>query len=136
MCFQWPDPISGVADFITFVGVPVLVYTTFGLYRELKKAREPQSVSHGCLEFVDADRPLGINLVPLEEVTAIPRAGDIVSLPGETRGQENRGAGNYRVLSVMFSYLEDFDGEVDQPCAALPSKITVNVRNMKNEGRP
>jgi hypothetical protein len=136
MSFQWPDPISGIADFITFVGVPVLVYTTFGLYRELKKARQPQSVSHGCLEFADADRRLAINLVPLEEVTAIPRAGDIVLLPGETRGQENRGAGNYRVLSVEFIYLEDFEEEVDQPCAALPSKIVVNVRNMQNEVRP
>jgi hypothetical protein len=133
MSFTWPDPISFVADVIAIVGIPTLAVSTAKLYKDAKKAREPQSVSHGCLEFADVDRRLGINLVPLEEITAIPRAGDIVLLPGETRDHENRGGGAYRVQSVEFSYLEDYYGEVDQPCAALPSKIIVNVRNMENE---
>jgi hypothetical protein len=133
MSFQWPDPISLLADIIAIIGIPTLAVSTRNLYSDAKKAGEPQSVSHGCLEFADVDQRVGINLVPLKEITAIPRAGDIVLLPGETRDHENRGGGNYRVLSVEFSYLEDYYGEVDQPCAALPSKIIVNVRNMENE---
>lgn len=130
MSFAWPDPISFVADLIAIVGIPTLYVSTKTLYKDVKGAREPQAVSHGCLEFADADRRVGINLVPLKEVTAIPRAGDLVLLPGETRGMENRGAGLYRVLSVEFTYLEDYQGEVDQPCGALPAKIIANVRKI------
>jgi len=130
MPFPLPDPISLFADVIAIVGIPTLAVSTVNLYRQEKKALQPQSVSHGCLEFADADRRLGINLVPLTDVTAIPRAGDVVFLPGETRGQENRGAGTYRVVRVEFAYLEDYDGEVDQPCPALPSKIIAYVRSL------
>jgi hypothetical protein len=135
MNFAWPDPISFVADVIAIVGIPTLYVSTKMLYRDVKKAREPQSVSHGCLEFYDVDYRVGVNLVPLTDVTAIPRAGDVVFLPGETRGHENRGAGNYRVMGVEFTYLEDYYGEVDQPCPALPSKIIARVHNVKNEKR-
>jgi hypothetical protein len=129
MCFTWPDPISFIADVVTLVGIPTLCVSTWNLYKQAKKAREPQSVSHGCLEFADEDERVGINLVPLEEVTAIPRAGDRVLLPGETHDRKNYGGGLYEVLSVEFTYLEAPD-EVNQPCPALPSKIIVHVRSL------
>jgi hypothetical protein len=132
MGFAWPDPISLVADIVALVGIPTLSYSTWTLYKQTKKAREPQSVSHGCLEFANADKDCGINLVPLEAVTAIPRAGDRVLLPGETHDFKNFGGGLYEVLSVEFTYLEAPD-EVDQPCPALPSKIIVNVRSLSRE---
>jgi hypothetical protein len=130
MSFSWPDPISFFADVITLVGIPTLAYSTWSLYKQAKKAREPQTVSHGCLEFAYADIKCGINLVPLETVTAIPRIGDHVYLPGETRNFKNLGGGYYEVISVDFTYLEAPD-EVDQPCPALPSKIIVKVRSLK-----
>jgi hypothetical protein len=132
MPFTWPDPIGFVADIIAILGIPTLVFSTAKLYKDTKKAREPQSVSHGCLEFSYADRKIAINLVPLTEVTAIPRAGDRVFLPGETRGGKNLGGGLYEVEDVAFSYLEAPD-EVDQPCPALPSKIMVRVRSLNGE---
>ncbi len=132
MSFQWPDPISFVADVIAIVGIPALFVSTAKLYKDAKKARKPQSVSHGCLEFSYVDRKIGINLVPLTEVTAIPREGDRVFLPGETRDRKNYGGGIYEVEDVAFSYLEAPD-EVDQPCPALPSKIMVRVRSLDSE---
>ena len=132
MTFQLPDPISLVADIIAIVGIPTLAVSTTKLYKGAKKARQPQRVSHGCLEFSYVDQRCGINLVPLTEVTAIPRAGDRVFLPGETRSGENLGGGLYEVEDVAFSYLEAPD-EVDQPCPALPSKIMVRVRSLSNE---
>lgn len=132
MGFAWPDPISFIADIVTLVGVPTLAYSTRSLYKQAKKSREPQSVSHGCLEFAYADMKCGINLVPLEAVTAIPRVGDRVLLPGETRDFKNLGGGYYEVVSVEFIYLEAPD-EVDQPCPALPSKIVVKVRSLNGE---
>jgi hypothetical protein len=133
MNFQWPDPISCIADLVTLVGIPTLAYSTRKLYRDAKKARVPQSVSHECLEFYDVDDKVGVNLVPLTEITAIPRPGDTVLLPGETHGFENWGGGSYKVQSVVFIYIEDYDGEVDQPCAALTSKISVSVQKIKDE---
>jgi hypothetical protein len=132
MCFQWPDPISFVADVIAIVGIATLAVATAKLYKDAKKAREPQNVSHGCLEFYDVDEKVGINMVPLAEVTAIPRAGDNVLLPGEYHDQKFVGSGNYKVIDVEFTYLAAPD-EVDQPCPALPSKIIVRVRNRLGE---
>ena len=133
MNFQWPDPISFVADIVAIVGIPVLIYSTKSLYKDLKKTREPQSVSHGCLEFARADNKNGINLVPLSEVTAIPRVGDVVLLPGEYDDLKNYGGGVYKVESVVFSYLPADPKEVGQPCPALESKITINVQNLQDE---
>jgi len=129
MSFSWPDPISFIADVVTLVCIPTISVSTWKLYKQVKKAREPQSVSHGCLEFADEDDRVGINLIPLEAVTAIPRVGDRVLLPGETHEFKNFGGGLYEVLSVEFTYLEAPD-EVDQPCPALPSKIIVHVRSL------
>ncbi len=88
MTFQWPDPISFVADIIAIIGIPTLFIATRNLYRDVEKAREPQSVSHGCLEFSYADRKVGINLIPLKEVSAIPRAGDRISSRRDARQKE------------------------------------------------
>jgi hypothetical protein len=127
MIFTWPDPISLVADIIAIVGIPTLAVSTAKLYKDEKKAREPQNVSHGCLEFYDVDEEVGINLVPLTEVTAIPRAGDNVLLPGEYHDKKYWGGGDYTVIDVEFTYFAAPD-EVNQPCPALPSKIIVSVR--------
>ena len=135
MAFQWPDPISLVADAVTIVGLPTLVWSTWRLWNDFRKEKAEaearraederrQIVSVGCLQF--SENEVGINLIPLEMVTAIPRVGDIVFLPGETRDGKNLGGGVYDVESLHFSFLEA--PEIDQPCPATPSKIIVNVR--------
>jgi hypothetical protein len=124
----WPDPVSLIADVITIFGIPVLAASTVSLVREAKKAREIQNVSHGCLEFYDVELKCAINLVPLKEITAVPRPGDDVSLPGEKHDSKRYGAGSYKVLKVDFTYLEA--PEIDQPCPALPAKIIVYVQEI------
>jgi hypothetical protein len=128
MPFQWPDPISLAADVVTFVGVPVLGWTMYKIWAELRRERAERkafkSVSQDCLEF--SDDQVGINLVPFERVAAFPRPGDIVILPGETRDGVNLGAGVYEVDRVSFTFLEA--PEIDQPCPAVPSKVIAHVR--------
>lgn len=142
MSFQWPDPVSLVADIIAILGMPTLVRATWNLRSDIRKAREEakkareeavlreaenrsrEIVSVGCLEFLCGDT--AVNLVPLERATAIPKVGDFVSLPGETRDGKNLGGGQYEVEKVYFNYLEA--PEIDQPCPASPSKIIVHVR--------
>jgi hypothetical protein len=131
----WPDPLSLAADVITIIGLPTLAWSTLRLWCEFKKERAEaierraeeerrEIVSVGCLEF--SDERAAINLVPLEKVTAFPRPGDIVFLPGETREGRNWGGGTYEVERVSFSFLEA--PEIDQPCPAVPSKVIAHVR--------
>jgi hypothetical protein len=131
MSFTWPDPISFIADIIAIVGIPTLAVSTLSLYREAKKAREPQTVSFGCLEFYNEDGECGVNLVPLDKITAIPRVGDQVYLPGETHESKVYGQGYYEVLKVVFGYSEA--PEIDQPCPAVPAKIVVHVRELRRK---
>jgi hypothetical protein len=128
MSFQWPDPISLAADVVTFVGVPVLGWSVYKIWQELRRERAERnafkSVSQDCLEF--SEDHVGINLVPFERVAAFPRPGDIVILPGETHDGVNVGAGEYEVDRVSFTFLEA--PEIDQPCPAVPSKVIARVR--------
>jgi hypothetical protein len=140
MVLSLPDPISLVADAITIVGLPTLVWGTLRLWRDLRKERAQAAerraeeerreiVSVGCLEFHDGRA--GINLIPLEKVAAFPRPGDIVFLPGETRDGRNWGGGTYEVESVSFSFLEA--PEIRQPCPAVPSKVIAYVRERRRQ---
>jgi hypothetical protein len=131
MSFTWPDPISFIADIVAIFGIPTLAVSIIQLYRQAKKAREPQTVSFGCLEFVDVEQEVGVNLVPLEKITTIPRVGDQVYLPGETHDSKPYGRGYYEVRKVVFGYSEA--PEIDQPCPALPAKIVVHVRELRRE---
>jgi hypothetical protein len=93
-----------------------------------------QCVGQNCLEFLDLDKGIGINLIPLSSTPAIPRPGDIVLLPGEFSGNENHAAGTYKVESIHFIYNQAAK-EVDQPFPALLGKITVNVRKIISDQR-
>ena len=131
MLLSWPDPIFGrVADVVTIFGVPILAAGTLQLVREIRRERAERrivkNVSQDCLEFTDPYRGVGVNLVPLERVTAFPRPGDLVFLPGETRDDKNLGGGEYEVERVSFSFHEA--PEIDQPCPAVPSKVIAYVR--------
>jgi hypothetical protein len=135
MSFLWPDLISLVANITTIFGVPILVVSTRKLYNDVKKAHEPRAVSQGCLQFDDVDNDLPVNLVPLEEITAIPRAGDNVLLPGMMIESDHRwhGAGEYRVIRVDFSYMPADEAQIGQPCPAFPSKIFVSVKRVEKQ---
>ena len=53
MALGWHDVSSVASDIIGLLGIPVLVVTTFGLFREIKKERAERKalkiVSEGCL---------------------------------------------------------------------------------------
>jgi hypothetical protein len=142
MKFMWPDPISIVADAVTIVGLPTLAWSTFRLWSDFRKEKAEavlrraeeerrEIVSVGCLQFVDEDEGVGINVIPFERVAAFPRPGDVVFLPGETREGKNYGGGVYEVERVSASFLEA--PEIDQPCPAVSSKVIAHVRKRVRE---
>jgi|tagenome__1003787_1003787.scaffolds.fasta_scaffold20016797_1 hypothetical protein len=47
-----------------------------------------KGVSEDCLEFLNVDQDVAINLVPFENMRFIPRIGGRVLLPGTSEGEK------------------------------------------------
>jgi hypothetical protein len=96
---------SSVVGFL--IGLPFMAgayYESFKARQEARRAREGTLRSRDCLEFVAGDGNC-INLVPLETLHSLPRAGDVVLLPGHGTGVEGTFiAGAYLVESVEHFY--------------------------------
>lgn len=84
-----------------------------------------KGVTEDSVEFYDADRKIGINLVPRWSVQFLPRVGDFVTLPGE----DGDGRGIFRVKRIMHLFVED--EAVDFPSQARLLKITIEVQGVK-----
>jgi hypothetical protein len=101
-------PLSKVADITKLLSFVIAIPTTIGTFitvlrtrREAKEAREGLVYSANCLEFITEDGTF-INLVPLETLHSLPKAGDIVLLPAS--GPSDVAYGAYRVTRVEFIY--------------------------------
>jgi hypothetical protein len=125
MTFQWSDLISLAADIVTFIGIPVLVYATNGLYREFKELRKVKGITEDCVTFWNVKTKCTINAVPFKKTGAIPRVGDYVYLPGERDGDRSYGDGKYKVVEINFHYREDRDAHPFIP--AVTSAIEIHV---------
>jgi hypothetical protein len=143
MWLPWPDPIIGrIADVVTIVGLPTLGWSTLRLWFDFREERTEaverraederrRTVSVGCLDFEDTRGDVGINLVPFEKLTALPRPGDFVTLPGQGYHGTRGGAGEYEVERVSFEYFQYAPEISGQPCPAVPSKIIVYVHRQE-----
>ena len=79
------DHLGSLASILgLLIGMPAVLLT---LYQTLKARKEAQQVREGtwhsrdCLEFIAGDGSC-INVVPLETLHSLPKAGDIILLPG------------------------------------------------------
>lgn len=99
--------IAPFADLITFfIGLPTVIgtyYQSFKIRQEARREREGRLHSQDCLEFVGLDGDC-INLVPLETLHSLPRAGDVVMLPGGKTEIEIYFPGAYLIESVEHIY--------------------------------
>jgi hypothetical protein len=67
------------------LGFPTVMATYYEAYKvrqEARREREGTLHSMNCLEFINSDG-ICINLVPLETLHSLPKAGDVVLLPGD-----------------------------------------------------
>ncbi len=108
MTHHWISLIAQYSSVVGFmIGLPVMVaayYESFKARQEARRAREGTLDSHNCLEFVAGDGTC-INLVPLETLHSLPRAGDVILLPGDGTGVGgNFLTGAYLVESVEHIY--------------------------------
>jgi hypothetical protein len=88
------DPVNAVSSYTSLIGfliaLPTAIATYYQSYKtrqEARQAREGTLHSMNCLEFISGDGTC-INLVPLETLHSLPKAGDVVLLPGHGIGSE------------------------------------------------
>jgi hypothetical protein len=100
--------ISRYASIVGFaIALPMTVatyYQSFKARQEARLARDAAVHSSNCLEFVSGDGSC-INLVPLESLHSLPKAGDVVLLPGHGVGEDGEFIpGAYLVESIEHIY--------------------------------
>jgi hypothetical protein len=89
------------------IGFPTVMATYYQAYKarqEARRERDGTLHSLNCLEFIDGDGSC-INLVPLETLHSLPKAGDVVLLPGDgVMGEGKNLTGAYLVQSIEHIY--------------------------------
>lgn len=133
MPFDIVARISPYADVITFmIGLPTVLgtyYQSFKTRQEARREREGRLHSQDCLEFVALDGDC-INLVPLETLHSLPRAGDVILLPGSgIGGQETYLPGSYLIESVEH-YYTSMDYKGCRPGEARLTKAVARVTSL------
>jgi len=127
MTHHWISLIAQYSSVVGFmIGLPVMVaayYESFKVRQEARRAREGTLHSLNCLEFVAGDGTC-INLVPLETLHSLPRAGDVILLPGDGTGVDgNFLTGAYLVESVEHIYTRaEYEG-----CRPQEARLTKAV---------
>jgi hypothetical protein len=103
--FDYWSPLITIGGFL--IGTPTIVatyYQSFKTRQEARNERDGKLHSKNCLEFTTLDGTC-INLVPLETLHSLPRAGDVILLPGGGMGgSEEFLPGAYLVESVEHIY--------------------------------
>ncbi len=121
---------SSVVGFM--IGLPIMAgtyYESLKARQEARRALEGTLNSANCLEFVAGDGDC-INLVPLETLHSLPRAGDVILLPGDgvTDGTEYL-PGAYLVESVEHFYTR-VDKKGTRPHEARLTKAVAKVTSL------
>lgn len=78
----WSPYVSVIGFVIALPTVIAAYYQSFKARQEARRALEGMLHSRDCLEFVAGDGTC-INLVPLETLPTLPRAGDVILLPAD-----------------------------------------------------
>ena len=130
---RWLSLIAQYSSIIGFlIGLP-FVFAAY--YQSLKTRKEARQVREGtlhtrdCLEFVAGDGTC-INLVPLETLHSLPRAGDVILLPGHGSGVDDEFiAGAYLVEKVEHFYTRA-DHKGHRPEEARLTKAVAQVTSL------
>jgi hypothetical protein len=124
------SPLTSILGFL--IGMPTTLatyYQAFKTRQEAQREREGTLHSANCLEFVAGDGSC-INLVPLETLHSLPRAGDVIFLPGDGIGEGIQfQAGAYLVDNVEHIYsLAEYKGS--RPREARLTKAVATVTSL------
>jgi hypothetical protein len=122
--FAFFSPYVSVIGFM--IGLPTVVgayYELLKMRHEARREREGTLHSRDCLEFVSGDGTC-IDLVPLETLHSLPRAGDAILLPGHGTGVDGEFlTGAYLVEKVEHFYMR----AAYKGCRPLEARLTKAV---------
>jgi hypothetical protein len=135
--FEYWIHISPLGSFIAtalwfVIGLPAMVgayYQSWKARQEARAAREEKVHSADCLEFVSGDGSC-INLVPLDTLHSMPKAGDVVLLPGhgvDASGEFLPGAYLVETVEHIYSCVEC---KGSRPQEARLTKTVVQVTSL------
>lgn len=86
MSLSWLDHFGSIASILgLLIGLPAVLaafYQAHKARQEARQVREGSMHSRDCLEFIVGNGRT-VNVVPLETLNWLPRAGDIILLPGD-----------------------------------------------------
>jgi hypothetical protein len=124
------SPYTSLFSFI--IGLPTMIaayYQSWKARQEARLAREGALCSMNCLEFV-VDDGTCINLIPLETLHTLPKAGDIVLLPGDgTLDVGGLAPGAYKVDRIDHIYTRH-DSKKKRPREARLTKAVAMVSSL------
>ena len=131
-----PFPITSFSPYTSLfsfvIGLPTMIaayYQSWKARQEARLAREGALFSMNCLEFVTGDGDC-INLIPLETLHSLPKAGDIVLLPGDGSLDEGGMApGAYRVDRIDHIYTRH-EAKTKRPREARLTKAVAQVSGL------
>jgi hypothetical protein len=86
LSLSWLDHFGSIASILgLLIGLPAVLAAFYQAHKARQEAiqvREGSMHSRDCLEFIVGDGTT-VNVVPLETLNWLPRAGDIILLPGD-----------------------------------------------------
>lgn len=128
--FSYLAPSVTVIGFL--IGLPTIMaayYQSLKARQEAQRERDGRLHSRNCLEFIAGDGSC-INLVPLETLHSLPRAGDVILLPGDgvQAGVEFL-TGAYLVEAVEHIYTP-FQAKGARPREARLTKAVARVTSL------
>lgn len=89
MTLQFLDDVGSCASILgLLIGLPTAIATYYQALKtrqEARQEREGTLHSRNCLEFIAGDGTC-INIIPLETLHSLPKAGDVIFLPGQGIG--------------------------------------------------
>lgn len=123
----WSPYVSVIGFLIALPTVVAVYYQSFKARQEARRALEGTLHSRDCLEFIAGDGTC-INLVPLETLPSLPRAGDVILLPANGLDGEFL-TGAYLVEKVEHIYTRaDYKGA--RPQEARLTKAVAQVTSL------
>jgi len=133
MIHHWLSLVAQYSSIIGFlIGLPFVFaayYESLRARQEARHEREGRLHARDCLEFVAGDGSC-INLVPLETLHTLPRAGDVILLPGDGAGTDGEFlAGAYLVERVEHFYTRA-EHKGRRPQEARLSKAVAQVTSL------
>jgi hypothetical protein len=124
------SPLATVLGFL--IGLPTMIgtyYQSWKARKEANQAREGTLHALNCLEFVSGDGTC-INLVPLETLHSLPKAGDVILLPGHGMGGEQEFLpGAFLVEGIEHIYSQ-VDRKGSRPQEARLTKAVAHVTSL------